>query len=171
MKAMILSKIGTEKMQNNILVIDDNPLLIGIYERILKPHPTPIRRLDSFSKVTVPEPPPQRGFKLILASQGEQSLELAKEFYKTGSSIQIAFVDFNMPPGWDGLQTAKELLLLDEKINIVIVSGLPQHNDIEFSTKLQRHVHVISKPFPIKVLVELAHKLCETWNQDNPSKI
>ena len=54
---------------------------------------------------------------------GAAAVEAVRDAVKTGNPFAIVFLDIRMPPGIDGIETAKQIRAIDPNINIVIVTG------------------------------------------------
>ncbi len=61
----------------------------------------------------------RRGYTVVLASRGEEALEIYRE---RGRGIDLIILDLGMP-GMGGHKTLKRLLELDPKVKVVIASG------------------------------------------------
>jgi two-component system response regulator (stage 0 sporulation protein F) len=75
------------EIQAGILVVDDEPLIRGLLERMLQ--------LD--------------GYLVWTAADGPAAVEIMRQW---GNLIDLALIDWCMPL-WDGMQTARELCRLD----------------------------------------------------------
>jgi len=68
----------------------------------------------------------------------------------------VAFIDMRMPPGISGLETAKELRKLDQRIYIVVVSAYSDTSIKEIKRILNYGVLYIDKPFNVDELKQVA---------------
>jgi CheY-like chemotaxis protein len=85
-------------MEQNILVIDDDPAVRGSFQLILG----------------------EAGYKVRVAEDGLQGIEMAKS-----ERPDLIFLDLKMP-GIDGVETMRRLLALDSTLNIYIVTAFSQ---------------------------------------------
>jgi len=83
-----------------VLVVDDNPQALQIHASLLR----------------------GMSFQVIEADCGEQALELAAAACAAGAPFEAAFVDWKMP-GINGLETCRQLALLDPAPQPVIVTA------------------------------------------------
>src|SRR5271168_4757309 len=97
----------TEKEPVRIISVDDSPDMHEIYQRILVTQPAAAWRMtEAGSPGKHPAPPDSLPtFALDCASQGVEALEKVVQARKAGRPYAVAFVDFRMPPGWDGIET------------------------------------------------------------------
>jgi CheY-like chemotaxis protein len=87
----------------------------------------------------------------------------------------MAFVDMQMPPGWDGVKTAQAICRLDSDIQIVICSAYTDYSRQELFTIIGNNDRLVllSKPFDAVETLELANELTEKWRliHSNRNKI
>jgi len=82
------------------------------------------------------------GYKTLAAANGEEALDL---YVRSGRSIDMVLLDLSMP-GMGGHQCLRELLRLNPKVKVLVVSG--------YSAKGQAGaVGYITKPHPLKKLL------------------
>lgn len=95
----------------------------------------------------------QSGYNLIVAKDGLEAIELAKEFE---GKIDLVLTDSIMPRA-SGCRVVKELRDLYPDIKVILCSGLPQQESDEC-----RNIVVdayVDKPFSIRKLLELINQL------------
>ncbi len=121
-----------------VLVADDEPAVLETYRCVLA-SPTGTQAaadaLDDLAAAlfsddasllgddaapTVRAPPE---FELTCCTQGDQALHAAEAANAEGAPFAVAFLDMHMPPGPDGLWTARRLRELSPDLNLVIVTG------------------------------------------------
>jgi signal transduction histidine kinase/PAS domain-containing protein len=151
-----------------IMVVDDEHDLLKSYEDIL----TARQRLQSerakglFSRSVESEPEKEIGFEVVTADQGQLAVELAREALMEERPFAVAFLDMRMPPGWDGLETARALRKLDPRINIVIVTAFADKTIDELQASLKHDVLLLRKPFISEEIYQLAWSLGRSWDRD-----
>lgn len=160
------NKIQDNKMQNNkILVIDDDPKMLNSYMMVLQPAENPEAALEAAFDV-----PDEGGgaadFTVVTAPQGKRGYELAKEAFEEGEPFAVTFLDMRMPPGWDGLATAKALREIDDRIYVVIVTAFADKSVDELQDAMKHDVLLLRKPFVSEEIYQLARSLCISWNRD-----
>ncbi|MEI6387832.1 MAG: PAS domain S-box protein [Spirochaetota bacterium] len=102
------------------------------------------------------------GYKVIIASTGEQSVELAK----SDQSIDLILMDINLGTGMDGTQAA-EIILKNHDIPIVFLSTHTEPETVEKTQKITSYGYVV-KSSSITVLdasIKMALKLFESRNK------
>jgi CheY-like chemotaxis protein len=116
----------------------------------------------------------ERGHQVILASDGEECLEIYHREYqqqlllpehlelkhcadddKTSSSshFDVVILDYKMPKK-DGLQVAKEILEINPEQRIIFASAYVVETLAESVKQLKRVVELMQKPFSVSALVD-----------------
>lgn len=114
---------------SKVLVMDDDTMIRDISAKIL-------------SKL---------GYAAILASDGEQAVELYEHHLKTGEKISIVILDLEVKKGMGGAETIKKLLKLNPDVKAILASGYS-------SDRIMEHFQdygfalALSKPFSMKML-------------------
>ena len=95
---------------NKILVIDDEQSIRDSYQSILcrTDYDTLTELVELFGEKTE-EQDERPNYSVSFADQGLAGIELAQAAFNAGEPFAIAFIDMRMPPGIDGLETAKRL--------------------------------------------------------------
>lgn len=75
-------------------------------------------------------------------------------------------MDMRMPPGWDGLATAKALRHLDPNIYVVIVSAYSDHSVDDIHNALEYDTLFLRKPFMSEEIYQMARNLAQGWMRD-----
>ena len=107
-----------------ILTIDDMPAIHADFRKVLCPQQTDAA-LDDMEAMLFGDS--RRSdtpiFKLDAALQGQAGLEKLKSALAAGQPYAMAFVDMRIPPGWDGVQTIRELWKVDPDLQVVICTA------------------------------------------------
>ena len=113
------------KNQAKILVVDDDPAILGLIEELLSAYE----------------------YQTILASSGEEALEIVSK----QNSIDLLLTDIDMP-GINGIILAKYILDLYPKIKVLFMSGyvLPE----TLFNKLGKKAAFLQKPFHVAKLID-----------------
>lgn len=136
-----------------VLVVDDNPDIHTLFERMLGGTSTEDQELDRLEADLFSEAPRQSSvcfpFNVAIdhAHQGEEAIEIVR---RAGAPPHIlAFVDVRMPPGIDGIQTAKQLWQHSPDLYIVICTAYSDHSWEAISEFLgsSPNLLVLRKPF------------------------
>ena len=117
-------------MERNILVVEDDADLVGIYKEILELHQ----------------------FEVITAYNGQQGVEKFKE-----SKPCLVIMDGDMPV-LDGYQAFKKIKEIDKDANVVIVTGFSEFDPKSQEAIREGLIKVISKPLGVDELLSLAKK-------------
>ncbi|MDQ8184144.1 PAS domain S-box protein [Pelagicoccus sp. SDUM812002] len=101
----------------------------------------------------------QSGYNLIIAKDGLEAIEKGKKF---AGAIDLLLTDSIMP-GASGCSVVKEMQKAYPEIKVVLMSGLPQQENVEFKgLKIDAYV---DKPFSIRKLLELIQQLVAVPDQ------
>ena len=107
-----------------ILVIDDDPEIREIYQKIIAPaESTPGKSGDQVSKLLSLDDHEKQNFILEIASQGQEGFNLVRKGLTEDKPFALAFIDVRIPPGWGGISTAAKIREIDSNIEIVIVTA------------------------------------------------
>jgi len=106
------------------------------------------------------------GYLVDTAGQGEEGYELIKKAVEQKVPYAIVFLDMRMPPGWDGLETAKKIREVDKDIEIVIMTAYADHDQktIAESVGVPEKLLYIKKPFHTEEIFQLALSLTSKWS-------
>ncbi|WP_428269579.1 response regulator [Haliangium sp.] len=105
-------------------------------------------------------PQQTQSFEIAHAYQGEDAVEMVRREHDQGERFSVAFVDFRMPPGWNGVETTRRLWEIEPDLRIVICTA---HADLRWSQVVEdlggRDLHLLRKPFSPAEVRELAERL------------
>lgn len=163
-----------ENSVNRVLVVDDDQALIDEYMRCLGEDFDPelgTTTLGDLEKVLFGEETNEKGaatFEVHSRNQGEAAVEAVTDAIKTGNPYSIVFLDIRMPPGIDGIETARRIRALDSNVNIVIVTGSlsPEPEDLHVEVPPADKIFFFKKPFHAVECRQLAAALCGKWHSD-----
>lgn len=151
-------------MENRkILIIDDDQKMIDTYLGILSPEESSVSDFAALTGIDIPASGER--FDASTALQGQEGAAQAEEALSCGEPFSVAFIDMRMPPGWDGLKTAKRLRELDSRIYIVIVTAYTDKTVDEIHEALERDVLLLRKPFNRDEIYQMARTLVDAWNR------
>lgn len=159
-------------MTNNfrILIIDDVEDIHADFRKILlSKKQTKHPRLDEMNAMilgtnTVRDDLPP--FELSFAYQSDEGVSLVKEALREDKPFAVAFIDVQMPPGEDGIETIRHIWELDPDIQTVICTAYANYS---WQDLMQRfgdtdRLFVIKKPFDTMEIVQFACSLTKRWN-------
>ncbi|MEM0926798.1 MAG: ATP-binding protein, partial [Planctomycetota bacterium] len=158
-----------------VIIIDDNPAIHDDFRKLLlKQRTACLDDIDSIENSIFGDQRVECGdsaerYELASAFQGEEGVRIAAQAVNDGQRFRVAFVDMRMPPGWDGVQTIKNLWFVDPHIQVVICTA---YSDYSWSEIIEHLGHtdqlvVLRKPFDATEVSELTaamaakHRLAE----------
>lgn len=166
---MILSKQQTKR----ILVVDDEQAIIEEYQRAFGreaggDNTVLLKELDQELFGTRSDNTSSIEFAVNAVTQGEEAVEEVARAVEANEPYQIIFMDVDMPPGINGIETAKQIRLIDQDINIVIVSGATGLVPSELAEQIPPvdKLFFFQKPFHTVECRQLAVALCGKWVSD-----
>ncbi|GIX00104.1 MAG: hypothetical protein KatS3mg111_3436 [Pirellulaceae bacterium] len=153
------------EIERRILIIDDNVAIHRDFEKILS------RQSDSelddlgadlFGNATADT---SRVFNLSYASQGEEGVAMAKEAVEQQRPFALAFVDMRMPPGWDGVETIRQLWKIQPNLQVVICTAYSDYTWSKLVAELGEsdHLLILRKPFDSAEVCQLAAALTKKF--------
>lgn len=150
--------------RRRILVIDDSEAIHQDFQRVLCPRPPEGReelaRLEEafFGSASVEAPSPGDLFELDAAHQGEEGLAKVREALASGRPYALAFLDYRMPPGWNGFETLRHLRAVAPTLPVVLCSAYADYSWEEILQELGETLHLteLRKPFNGHELYQLA---------------
>jgi signal transduction histidine kinase len=82
------------------------------------------------------------------------------------------FLDMRMPPGWDGMETAKRIREVDRRLEIVIMTAYADHDQQEIvnTVGVPEKMLYIKKPFQAEEIHQLALFLTTKWSLEQAEK-
>jgi CheY-like chemotaxis protein len=130
---------------HNILIIDDDPAVRGAFSLILE----------------------DVGYEVREAENGLQGIEMAKE-----SRPDLIFLDLRMP-GIDGVETLRRLKLVDDSLNIYIITAFANEYMEQLKAAYDEGLHfqIANKPLSslqIKQIVGSVIGLCKNAEKKYP---
>ncbi len=158
-----------------IIVIDDDKSVHEAYRKVLhregekRPGRSVAEKLG-LGRGRAPETPVSVGreFEVDFAKSGEEGLKRVQQARSEGRPYALAFVDMRMPPGWDGLQTARELWKDSPDLQICICSAYSDHSWESVVGQLgdSDRLLILRKPFEREEVLQLAHMLTRKWRRE-----
>jgi len=160
----------------NILTIDDNEAIHEDYRKVLVGEENNLQLAEAaeflfgedctdidqkeFQKQLV-----EHVYKLDSALQGAAGLAKIKEALENNTPYSCAFIDVRMPPGWDGVETAKRIWEVDPDLPIVLCTAYSDHSWQEISQELDRtdQLLILKKPFDPIELRQVAASQTARW--------
>lgn len=161
----------TESYQNNrrILIIDDNESIHNDFRSILGSSSNRSAGLSDAKAALFGDAADTNAsitFDVDSAFQGKEGLERVLQAIKEGRPYAMAFIDMRMPPGWDGIETIKNIWKEYPDLEIVICTAYSDYEWSDIVEKLERNdqLLILKKPFDNVEVYQLASALTEKWN-------
>jgi signal transduction histidine kinase len=158
-----------------LLIVDDEPETLKGYEAfLLPPGAAPARKSSrrggsAEAGPAAAAPPPEPEFRLLVASSGEQALELARREQREGRRIAAGFFDVKLGAGMDGLSTLQAVRALDKDIHCVVVTAYHDRTVEEmgalFGEDFKDQWDYLNKPFTQGEIVQKARQMLAAWNR------
>lgn len=166
----------TAEKNVRILVIDDNRAIHDDFRKILCPATNSLAALDAAEEELFGTPAPavpQSCFTVDSAYQGAEGLRLVQQALDAGRPYALAFMDVRMPPGIDGVETARKMWELDPDLQMVICTAYSDYSWSEMFAVLGHRdgLLILKKPFDTVEAFQLAHALTEKWRLHQESKL
>ena len=154
-----------EGINRRVLIADDQTEIHKDFEEILSPDGAYLAELDrAFNAESQEGFLPE--FEIVHAQSGEKACEALCEGLAAGKPIAVAFVDIRMPPGIDGVETARRLHALDERLEIVLMTAYTDKSlrEILKGAGIPHRMLYIRKPFSREEIQQLTLSLTGKWN-------
>jgi len=151
-----------------VLVIDDTAAIHDDFRKILHPEMTaPPRLRAALSAVLGPREnaASRKTFEVDCALQGQDGLAMLRKALAEQRPYTLAFVDMRIPPGWDGIETIRQLWAEDPTLQAVICTA---YSDYSWNQTVQAlgdtdNLVILKKPFDNIEVQQLAHGLTKKW--------
>lgn len=167
-------------MNKRIIVIDDEELILNDYMMILSPPGKDALAIEEkaaleaelFGESMYRKPIFTECYEVAVALQGKEGYAKVLHARENGRPFALAFIDIRMPPGWDGLQTAKLIREVDREIEIVIVTAYSDRERMEIVEKvgMPERLLYLKKPFDPDEIRQLALSLTRKWDLERKAE-
>jgi signal transduction histidine kinase len=107
-------------------------------------------------------------YELELCQQGQQAVSAVKKAAADGRPFSVAFLDVRMPPGMNGVDTAKAIRNIDPGLNIVFVTGYSDTDPRDMAKIVPpvERLFYVAKPFQPLELQQFASALSNKWRAE-----
>lgn len=153
-----------------VLVIDDDQDVWKAYRLVLTPETlssgTSAEKINRLLSPGANDDPAAANFSLSFAAQGREGFAMVEEAVRKKEPFSLAFVDVRMPPGWDGMETSRQIRTLDPDIELVIVTAYSDHSieEIVRAVGTSEKLLFLRKPFDPDEIRQLALSLTAKWH-------
>jgi len=154
------------RKSHRILVVDDNPAIHEDIRKILCPPAHDDLSQDEAALFGTAAPANERSdFEIDSAHQGQEGLAMVEKALAEGRPYSMAFVDVRMPPGWDGIETIRQVWNHYPELQVVICTAYSDHSwdDIIRNLGKSDSMVILKKPFDNVEVLQLAHALTKKW--------
>ena len=159
--------------KRRILVIDDSEAIHRDFREILCPEQSQsLEEMEQMEEMLFGAPSSSESssspvFEVDSAFQGEEGLAKVREAESAGRPYSLVFLDYRMPPGWNGLETLRHLRKVAPSLQVVLCSAYSDYSWEEFIQEFgeTQTLRELRKPFDARELHQLAFTLSE------PSKV
>ena len=134
-----------------ILIVDDSPSIHEDFRRIFAslqdPSSLEAAEQELFGNASAGRP--GIAFEVTSAYQGVEALKKVQEAWESKRPFGAAFVDMRMPPGWNGVQTIRELWEVDPDLQVVLCTAYSDYRWDELLDQLgvTDRLLLLKKPF------------------------
>jgi CheY-like chemotaxis protein len=163
-----------------ILVADDDLGVIASYRHVLEPLTrsakedlNPDLEQELFGVSPDSGPANMRPLIVDYTDSGTAALRHVRAALQGGKPYAVIFLDMRMPPGPDGLTTAKAIRHIDKRVHIVFVTGYSDHDLLEVSDQVRppERLHYMSKPVAPAKLRVVASTLTTLWAAESEYRV
>ncbi|MBF0446359.1 MAG: response regulator [Magnetococcales bacterium] len=152
---------------NRVLAIDDDPSVLDSYIGILAPKQlAPSSGLAAFANLSTPDEQPTDSFDVVCAQQGLEGIKKVQEHLDQEIYFAAILIDMRMPPGIDGLETARRIRELDDRAIIFIVTAYSDRSIDEIQKELKHDVQYLRKPVSQEVIYQMVRDACIRWDRN-----
>ena len=150
-----------------ILIIDDSEAIHQDFRRILCPtQQVDTEELDQLEDALFGAPPASSlpagvSFEMDSAFQGKEGLAKVEQAQSEGRPYAMIFLDYRMPPGWNGVETLRHLRKVAPSLQVVLCSAYADYSWEEITQEFGRSEQLLElrKPFNSQELRQLALRL------------
>jgi len=155
--------------KRRILVIDDSEAIHNDFRRVLTPeksknHGTLEQMEQEMFGTSLRSASPEPEFELDTALQGQEALALVVKAQAQGRPYAMAFLDYQMPPGWNGVETLRQLRKVAPTLPVVFFSAYSNYSWEEITQEFGNSSLLVElrKPFNSMELRKLALSFTDT---------
>lgn len=163
-----------KEANTRVLVIDDEEMVRDNIAEILVPQKTSpeLEALSHAAGILFDQPEPilsprsngMPDFTVDKASNGTQGLEQVKNAIAHKDPYAVIFLDMRMP-GWDGLETARQIRQHDNKAEIIFLTAYSDHSIEDIVATAGQNVGYHCKPYAAEEILQLATKAVTDYHK------
>jgi CheY-like chemotaxis protein len=153
--------------KRRILVIDDSDAIHQDFRRLLSPERSESRgglaMLEGALFGTAPArpEPPAPAFEVESAFQGRDGVAMVRKALEENRPYALVFLDYRMPPGWNGVETLRHLWKVAPTLRVVFCSAYSDYSWGEILREFGESplLRELRKPFKSQEVRQLALSL------------
>jgi CheY-like chemotaxis protein len=159
--------VSQPRNKRRILIIDDSEEIHTDFRRVLTPERSKSQGRLELMEMEIfgmqPSTSAEPEFDVDSAHQGQEALALVRQAQAEGRPYSLVFLDYQMPPGWNGVETLRQLRKVDPTVPVVFVSAYSDYSWEEITEEFGGSSRLIElrKPFDTLEIRRLALTLSE----------
>jgi PAS domain S-box-containing protein len=156
-----------------VLVVDDSTAIHDDFRKVLKRRHQEVDEFEVLAFGKTAASAVELDFEVEFASQGKQAWEMVQRGVAAKRPYAMAFMDVQMPPGWNGVETTAKIWEVDPDLQIVICTAYSDYAWDDMITRLGRsdRLVILKKPFDSVEVLQLANALTEKWRLLQESRL
>jgi diguanylate cyclase (GGDEF)-like protein len=157
-----------------ILIVDDNESIHEDFRKVLIQTKTEdLIALDQLEETLFGEASDAQKkdhdsieYQLESAFQGEEALKMVENAQADNAPYAMVFMDVRMPPGWDGIETIKNIWKQHPHLEMVLCTAYSDYSweDIIATLGNSDKLLFLRKPFDAIAVKQMALSLVKKWN-------
>jgi len=104
-------------------------------------------------------------YDLSIHASGEPAIIAMEEALASDNPFCLAILDINLP-GMNGLDIARKLRKMDERLYVLMITGGPDATIDQFKGDIASNTVLFKKPFSIDELILITQYFAKTWDRD-----
>lgn len=156
------ARAAAEPNTPRIIIIDDNTAIHDDFRKILCGDSSADGELESLEAslfgTSLNQAKASRSYEMASAYQGEEGYRMVRQAMEQGRPFSTAFVDMRMPPGWDGVETIRQLWKVDPDLQVLICTAYSDYSWSEIVDELGNsdQLLILRKPFDSAEVSQIA---------------
>ncbi|MDB6038085.1 MAG: domain S-box [Verrucomicrobiales bacterium] len=154
---------------HRLLIVDDNEAIHADFRKILQVDAN-AGKFDAAEaavlKGTRRDRRQRADFEMDFAFQGAEALQCVQRAVTAGRRYAMVFMDMRMPPGWNGLETARKIWEADPDLQVVLCTSYSDYSwdDLMKEVESPERLLILKKPFDAIEVLQFSHALTEKWS-------
>ncbi|MBT3197071.1 MAG: response regulator, partial [Gammaproteobacteria bacterium] len=166
-----------------LLAVDDDSMILALYQKLFVDGEavdsssrvgSTLLELTSIVSEVVTESATEAAvscqrypYQLTLCSQGGEAVEVVRKAVVAGEPYAVALIDMRMPPGIDGLETARQIRQLDKSLQLIFITAYSDHTIDNICDDVGGQILFFHKPLQTEELYQTVRNSCWSWNQSH----